>query len=206
MNIKEELKSVIGMIKRNHDISFFEDKEQYLDWLAQTYFFVVHSTSLLGYCLPHLKNQQLRYHFEHHLSEESRHDLIVLKDLEKAGRHISDYQEYACTQAFYQSQYYRISFENGTSLLGYILFLEGIAVLWGGEVHQRIKTIHQHSDLFLKVHAQEDPAHLDSAIKVIHSLPVEEQKDILKNLYYSYEMYNEILNKIKASKAKKIAA
>lgn len=205
MSIKTELMLCIEELKKRHPVSEFKNEEYYLNWLSQTYYFVRHSTALLGYSLPHLKNDDLRHHFEKHLGEETRHDVVALKDLQKMNHSINEYEEYNLTQAFYQNQYYKIMFEGGTSLLGYILFLEGIAVHWGKDFYQEVKDIHRgHS--FLRVHVEEDPEHLESAIKTIMSLPEKEQEAILRNLKYSYEMYSLILDHARQQKQKLKAA
>lgn len=189
----KEFDFAINSFREEFPTSFFKDKKNYANWLAQTYYFVKHSTSLLGYAMPHLHNDDLRRHFEHHLSEETRHDLLAIKDMERVGHPLSEHHEYSATQAFYHSQYYRISFEGGTSLLGYILFLEGLAVHWGKEIHDDIKDTHKGSVLFLKVHAEEDPQHLQDAIKTIMALSAPEQEAIHRNFVYSVEMYREML-------------
>ncbi len=206
MNIEQDLEIILRDFKKNHLASMFRDKTVYADLLAQTYYFVCHSTALLGYALPHLKNAPLRHHFEKHISEEEKHELLALKDIERMGLDIKHFSEYTSTQAFYQSQYYRIQFEGGTSLLGYILFLEAVAVSWGKEVYEEIKDIHKGSTLFIKVHADEDPDHLDNALGAIKALPVDQQEAIRKNLYYSYEMYQQILQNIVTNKAQLRAA
>jgi hypothetical protein len=200
MSIKKHYILSMESYSRTFATDLFHDQEIYAQWLAQTYFFVRHSTSLLGYALPYLKDDKLRHHFEHHLSEEERHDMLALKDLEKLGKNIKDYSEFVSTQAFYQSQYYRISFEGATSLLGYILFLEGLAVNWAKDSYLHIQETHKGSLLFLKVHAEEDPHHLDEAIKTIETLSASEQVSILRNLKYSQAMYEHMMQDIIASK------
>jgi hypothetical protein len=194
MNIQQDFLRVMNLFRSRLEINAFRDKTFYSEWLAQTYFFVSHSTSLLGFAMPHLKNAEIRRHFEHHLSEEEKHDLVALKDLERLGTPINQFHESPMTQAFYHSQYFRIAFENGTSLLGYILFLEGVAVHAGREIYQEIKDIHHGSTLFLKIHAEEDPKHLEDALNVISSLSQEEQLSIMRNLHYSHELYEHILH------------
>lgn len=205
MNLKNEFMGSMELFKKNNPPSELADKEVYANWLAQTYFFVRHSTALLGFALPHLKNDDLRHHFEKHLGEETRHDVVLLKDLQKMKRDIHEFSELSLTQAFYQSQYYRIQFEGGTSLLGYILFLEGIAVHWGKHFHAEVKELHPGSH-FLKVHVEEDPEHVDQALNTILSLSTENQKQIWANFNYSQEMYSAMLSQIKLSKAFKKAA
>lgn len=206
MSVRDDLMRTLNSYETIFTPGLFKDKDVYAEWLAQTYFFVRHSTPLLGFALPHLKNDELKRHFEHHLGEEERHDLIALKDIERLGRKINEFQEMNLTKAFYQSQYYRISFENGTSLLGYILLLEGMAVTWGQKMYGEIKDVHKNSIFFLKVHAEEDPHHLDGAIDTIMRLSLEEQRLILDNLRYSDEIYKGMLNKIIMKKELKRAA
>jgi hypothetical protein len=196
MSIEKDLKIILNKYQTKYSTSIFRNKENYAQWLAQTYFFVRHSTALLGFAMPHLKNDDLRHHFEQHLAEEKRHDLILLKDLERLGYKIEDFKEHCLTKAFYQGQYFRISFNSGTSLLGYILLLEGLAVSWGQAVFEDIKDVHKGSSLFLKVHAEEDPHHLDGAIKTILSLSKAEQDMIHENLLCSDELYESMIQKI----------
>lgn len=206
MNIQGELNTLLKEFKKSFPATTFTNKEVYADWLAQTYYYVAHSTALLGFALPHLKNMELRHHFEKHLGEEARHDLLVLKDLEKLGYKLDDFPESSITQAFYQSQYYRISFEGGTSLLGYILFLEAMAVGWGRESYENIKDLHKGSALFLKVHAEEDPHHVQNAIGAIMKLSELEQAAILRNMRYTHEIYTQLIQgMIEKHKVKKAA-
>lgn len=206
MNIQKELNLLLSEFKRQNAPSMLKDKHIYGDWLAQTYYYVVHSTSLLGYALPYLKSMKLKRHFEKHLAEESRHDLLVIKDMERLGLSMDQYPEDALTQAFYHSQYFRVQFQGATSILGYILFLEAMACSWGKEAHEQIKDIHKNSVLFLKVHAEEDPQHVDSAIGAILELSPTEQEVILQNMRYSYEIYSEILQRVCKKQSVKIAA
>lgn len=206
MKIEKELQQTLMRFKEQNPVSMFEDKNLYADWLAQTYYFVCHSTALLGYALPHLKNPALRHHFEHHMAEENKHELLAIKDLQRLGMDIKDYPEHASTQAFYHSQYYRIQFEGGTSLLGYILFLEGMAVDWGKNIYHQVKDVHSGSTLFIKVHADEDPHHLDGAIKTILALSLPEQEAIMRNFHYSAEIYQQIIQSLKKSKSLSKAA
>lgn len=206
MNIQSELNLLLNEFKRRNPPSMLKDKQVYADWLAQTYYYVVHSTSLLGYALPHLKSMELKRHFEKHLGEETRHDLLAVKDMERLGYSMDQCPEHALTQAFYHSQYYRIQFEGGTSILGYILFLEAMAVHWGKEAHDQIKDIHKNSVLFLKVHAEEDPHHVEQAIGAILKLSAPEQEAIVRNMRYTCEIYSEMLQNMSKKQSVKIAA
>jgi hypothetical protein len=205
MNIKAIFENSMETFQKNNSPEVLRDSEAYANWLAQTYYFVRHSTALLGFALPHLKDDNLRHHFEKHLGEETRHDVIAIKDLQKMNRDLSEFEEAAATQAFYQSQYYRIQFEGGTALLGYILFLEGLSVHWGKDLHAVVKDIHRGSS-FLKVHVEEDPEHLNSAIEMIMSLSPEQQKIIMANFHFSLEMYSSMITNLRRKHPTKKAA
>lgn len=201
MNIKKDLDQILKDFQKNYPAGMFKDKKIYGDWLAQTYYFVCHSTPLLGFALPHLKNQALKHHFEHHMSEEQKHELLAQKDIEKLGMDVTNFKEYSSTQAFYHSQYFRIQFEGGTALLGYILFLEAMAVSWGREIYNEVKDQHKGSSLFIKVHAEEDPTHLDNALRAIMALSEDEQAAILRNLHFANDMYQRMMQDILSKKA-----
>lgn len=206
MSIREELMQLLNAFQKDFHPSIMKDKDIFGEWLAQTYFFVRHSTALLGHAMPHLRNDELRHHFEKHMGEETRHDLLALKDIERLGKNIRDFREMNLTKAFYHSQYYRITFEHGTALLGYILFLEGLAVTWGKVVYEELKDIHKNSMLFIKVHVEEDVHHLEGAIETIMKLSPEEQECIRDNLKFTNEMYRRILQGIIMKKEMKLAA
>lgn len=206
MKVRDRFEEILTNFKRDNPISMYKDQRCYANWLAQTYYFVCHSTPLLGYALPHLHNEGLRRHFEKHLGEEAKHDLLLVKDLERMGLKPTDFEELSSTKAFYHSQYYRISFEGGTSLLGYILFLEGLAAFWANEIPVQYKDQYKNSLLFLKVHGEEDPHHVSEAISAIENLSAREQEHILENLEYSYEIYQQMLHDVcRDSKKKEVA-
>lgn len=192
MKTSQMLKDSVATIRSQMPVSSMRDLERYAWWLSQTYHFVCHSTQLLGYALPFLQDEKLRSVYEHHLGEESRHDLLALKDIEKLGRTLSPVSP--MTEAFYQSQYYKIQFSGGETLLGYILFLEHLAVTWGKDLHGELSKIYPESVLFLRVHAEEDPTHVARAIGLIEGLPVKIQQRIWMNFHSSHALYTAILN------------
>lgn len=181
----------------------FRDPVLYAWWLSQTYHFVKHSTSLLGFALPHLHDEKIRGIFEHHLGEESRHDLLALKDIERMNRSISPVTP--MTEAFYQAQYYRIQFEGGKALLGYILFLENLAVTWGKDIYSELLPLYPKSLLFLKVHAEEDESHVSRAMELIQSLSDDDQEVIRRSFEASVVLYSGMLKKVNSLTQRKVA-
>ena len=98
-----------------------------------------------------------------------------------------------------------IQFDGGTSLLGYILFLEAMAVGWGRRAYEEIKDRHTQSVLFLKVHAEEDPQHVENAIWAILKLTNQEQETIIRKMQFTFQIYSQMLQ-CAAKKAGKIKA
>lgn len=203
MNWKKITDESVTFIRQRAPVSIMRDPTVYNWWLSQTYHFVKHSTALLGFALPFLRDEKLRAVFEHHLGEESRHDLLALKDIEKLGMTLAPRSHF--TEAFYHSQYYRIQFEGGTSLLGYILFLENIAVTYGKDLFEELNKVHSKSTVFLKVHAEEDVTHVARAIALIEKLPQVEQEIIQANYLYTQSLYSSILDEGRDRKVLKIA-
>jgi hypothetical protein len=203
MNIKNELHILLSTFAHKNRPELLKDREVYAQWLAQTYYFVRHSVPLLGYALPHLKNDVLKQRFCSHMGEEDRHDLMLIKDLEKLGRDISEFPEWGLTQGFYQSQYYRIQFEGATSFLGYILFLEALASGWGRDAYSSVKSVFPNATLFLRVHSEEDPAHVDEALSAILKLGPEEQQNIYRNMMYSAEIYQKMILQLNEAKTER---
>ena len=203
MNWEKLLKDSAQSVRQNNSAENFRDREYYAWWLSQTYHFVRHSTSLLGLALPHLRDEKLRTVFEHHLGEESRHDLLALKDIETLGQTLQVPSRF--TEAFYQSQYYRIQFQGGEALLGYILFLENLAVTWGKDIYEDLNSVYPKSLLFLRVHAEEDVSHVSRAIALVEDLPSQTQQIIEENLKYSHELYLAMLSEKSLKHTRKVA-
>ena len=190
-NYQKQLKATELLINTLpwHEEAFF------CQFMAQTYFFVCHSTRLLARSLSHfgVDRDFLYKRFVAHLKEESYHEKIAVSDLAAFGFKPSDFEEFAITKAFWESQYYKIDHSKGTSLLGYILFLEAIPVYC---FNGAIKNVPQKSYKFIKVHMEEDPAHLNHVLGLIEELSPTEQIEVWKNYHQTAELYQMMLSKI----------
>lgn len=174
----------------------WENEEFYKDFLAQTYHFVCHSTRLLARSISHfgVDRDDLYQRFVSHLKEENYHEKLALKDLEFLGEDISKYPECSFTKSFWQAQFYLIDQSRGTSLLGYILYLEAIAVHSFNGIYKSLSENYSAKACrFVKVHVEEDPEHLEHAIDMIEGLNEREQEEIWKNFYQSAEIYHSML-------------
>lgn len=176
----------------------WQDRHAVGDYLAQTYYYVRHSEKFLALAAALLKEEDrsIQKRFFKHLGEENSHDLMVKKDLENIGFTLSDFPERPETKIFWETQYYKIEHEDPTSLMGYILLLEEVACdvcLW---MSQEIGKFHKKGTTFLRVHGEEDPGHVEEAVKLIRSLNDERQERIFSNLIQSQISYTLMIRAI----------
>lgn len=177
----------------------WDNKDFYADYLAQTYYFVCHSTRLLARSISHfgVDRDFLYKRFVSHIKEENYHERIAKKDLENLGYSIEELKEHGVTKTFWESQYYKVDASKGTSLLGYILYLEGIAVHCFSKAFKDVDfAFGSNTSNFIRVHTTEDPEHLDHAIELIDGLSEAEKSDIWENFKQTKELYHQILLRI----------
>ena len=174
----------------------WETKEAYGTWLAQTYFFVLHSTRLLALTAANFSLQDNEPHqrFLHHIDEEKSHEMLALKDLQHLKMPIASFRELAETSALYQAQYYWIEHKSPFAFFGYIMALEGFAVSCGKHVYSRVRKAHgDKATLFVKVHAEEDVGHLEKAFEQIDKIPQAEFSAFVENFRFSAHFYCRML-------------
>ena len=207
--IKKKVEKITMSIENSISQVNWENEEVYANFLAQTYYFVNHSIRLLSLSVCYIPESQRGFQdrFISHIEEESNHDLILLKDLQKLGKSIEDYPELPETKLLWQSQYYQVQNVNPLSLLGYILFLEALAVGAGERLYKEIKAHYKKGFQFLKVHAEEDVDHVEKAYETIGKLDVITQKIILSNLEQSAHAYKHMIESLNVEEAvEKVAA
>src|SRR5215470_14775595 len=131
----------LGKVIRNVP---WHDKAIYGAFLAQTYYYVNHSTRLLALAASRFQASEERIHrrFIRHATEEMSHEILALRDLKNLGLSLESYHEFPSTRAFYQTQYYMIEHVSPWSFWGYILMLEGLAVSEGAWLYDEIKRHH----------------------------------------------------------------
>ncbi|MBC7540862.1 MAG: iron-containing redox enzyme family protein [Bacteriovorax sp.] len=179
----------------------WKNKEFYADYVAQTFYYVRHSTRLLALCASRLnyeQEQQLHLRFIKHLGEESNHEKLALNDLKHLGYSIDDFKEHNTTRIFYEPQYYKIEHEKPLALMGYVLYLEALAKYVCPPLTQIITELHgNRTASFLQVHGEEDPAHVEQALKMIMSLDDANLAIIEKNIIQSSYAYNQMISELK---------
>lgn len=178
----------------------WEDAHFYASYLTQTYYFVRHSTRLLAMASAYAKFDQDALHrrFGSHIAEEKGHDLIALADLKKLG-FLELEEELPATRNLYEGQYYKIQKLDSAALLGYILALEGVASSVCPLFIERIYQAYgKQCALFLKLHVEEDPDHVDKAFEQVEALPATLRQLVEENLVQSFRNYVSFLKNIES--------
>jgi len=178
----------------------FERKEHYAWFLAQTYFYVRHSTRLLAMASSRFGFDQGEQHygFAAHIAEETRHELLAVNDLKALGFSIHDFPELPETRSWYHSQYYYIQNVDPGALLGAVLALEGLSVHQGPSLFERICRSHgKNAASFLKVHATEDLHHIEGAFAGFDKLKPEQKRVALESLEQAIWGYTAIVEGVR---------
>jgi thiaminase len=189
-------KSSVAIMSKSIRTFPWENKLAYANFLAQTYYYVCHSTRLLcaSAAIFSQSDQQFHKRFIKHMSEENSHELLALRDLQKLGYKIEDFPEMAQTRTLYEIQYYKIEHCDPISLMGYILALETMAgedFIW---LKQKLTDLYGKDCVrFVQVHADDDPDHIEKAIEVVSSLKEERLKEIDMNIVQTGLYYPAIL-------------
>ncbi len=202
----EQIESIESLLKKSlktvedvYDKFPWQDKNAYGNWLAQTFYFVSHSTRLLCASAARFSLSQHKLHqrYVEHLSEEKGHEVLAKNDLKNLGFSAEEFPELAPTAAFYQSQYFMIEHIHPSALFGYILVLEGISVSRGKQALALTEeAFGRKCSTFWHVHANEDEDHLPKALAQIEGMQGLEREAVIKSMIQSADMYVRILKTI----------
>jgi thiaminase len=160
----------------------------YADYLAQTYYYVCHSTRLLAHSASRFLVSDHVWHkrFIQHISEEFNHERLALSDLKAIGRSLAEFPEKPETKAFYLTQY-AMNDVNPKAVLGYILILELLAVRKGQWLKERTE-IHKtrgQATSFLRLHSNEDEAHVKEAMALCADLSASDREAVIQSIQVS---------------------
>lgn len=201
-SIFEHYSELMNRAKEELDAVDWKNRRVYAGWLAQTYYFVRHSSRLLalGAASAKLHEDSLHRRMVSHLREEMGHDKIAALDIKNLGFTLADFPELTTTKAFYQNQYYTLQNEPAASFLGWILFLEGVAATLGPKVYNAAsEAFDSKCTQFIKLHAEEDQDHIKSALDVAAKLSNDDGAFVIANMNQSADLYLRMLSEIQAS-------
>lgn len=189
--IKEPMDRLIGIVQSMP----WEKKEFYSNYLAQTYHFVFHSCRLSALAISVTDKDQADYYRRSmgHIKEEDGHEALAITDLKRLGYAIEEFPENAVTRSLYEPQYFKTSRKN-TSLVGYILALELVAVAAFKPVYERLLMEYgPKSTNFVRVHVEEDESHVLKAFEELNRLSADELEEVLKNYEQTCYTFGEFL-------------
>jgi pyrroloquinoline quinone (PQQ) biosynthesis protein C len=175
-----------------------EDETKYAGWLAQTYYFVRHTTRFLTIAASNapIENRDLHYDMIHHLKGELHHDEVARRDIEALGYSPSQFPETVETSMMYQSQYFWLSRARVSSIMGYALLLEGLAAKYGQVMISKVANHNTKSTKFIHLHCEVDVAHYADGLKSLEGYGEVEYGDIIKNLEQTSHMYQQMLHTV----------
>lgn len=174
------------------------DQELYADWLAQSYYYTSYSTRMLAFAASWTDTKEQGYYRRslQHIREEQGHDLIAKNDLEKLGLSLQDFSEKGVTRSLWEPQFFKMQ-KSPAALLGYILALEELAVKTFAPLYGRISEIYpKEACRFVKVHADDDPDHVEEAMKQIEACTPEQKTVIFANYVQTCDLYRLMLEEI----------
>lgn len=182
----------------------WEDPASYSNWLAQTYFFVRHSTRIIALAAAHFDMDKEEHHVRclQHLREEQGHEKLLIQDLAALKMDVKHFDEFPETAMFYQSQSYFIQNETAMAFFGYLLCLEGLGAQKGPELYSRTRAAHgDKATMFLKVHSEADQEHIQQVFHHLKDLNSKEYSAIKRNFESSCMLYVGFLNRSNQKKS-----
>lgn len=114
---------------------------------------------------------------------------MAVADLKNLGGDMADFPELGITRALWEPQFYKMT-KSPVALLGYILALEVFAVTCFKEFHEIVSEAHgEKASLFVKVHADDDPDHVEKALAEVERCSPEEREIIYQNFNQTCEVF-----------------
>lgn len=190
----------IKLSQSSYESMPWDNKDFYANYLAQTFYYVKHSTRILALSAGRLNyedHQKIHLRFLKHLGEEANHEKLAINDLKFLGHTVDDFKELSSTRFFYEPQYYKIEHLHPLSLMGYILFLEVLAQNVCPPLSAKISNLYgKKSATFLLVHGEEDPSHVEEAKKLLAQFDPVSMNFIIQNLEQSAYAFDNMMREI----------
>jgi hypothetical protein len=174
----------------------WDDRAHYAFWLAQTYYYVAHTTRLIALAAARMPIADENFYgrFVREISEERGHELLLLNDLKALGHSIEEFEELPETSFFYQTLGYLIDREEPVSILGYSLTLEGLSALKAHEYYARASAAFgENACTFLRVHNVVDEKHFEAGFQFLQEVPPRAVAPIMKGARQCSAIYRNIL-------------
>ena len=193
----EQYQLPVEMMAKAIDKMDLESPQVYGQFLAQTFYYVSHSTRMLAFAAGMMKNSE-EVHFRRfvrHIGEESAHEVLAEKDLQGLGMKVSDYAQLPETRALWEPQYYKILHVSPFALMGYVIALEYFSCAHLPRFYQKVLTAYGPTACrFVKLHAEEDPDHIVKALDLTSQLSEAVQESILVNIQQTAKGYSAMVN------------
>jgi thiaminase len=185
--VKKVLDECSALLNQSLERVPWQNKPVYGDWLAQTFYYVEHSTRLLAASAARFacdeRGNALHQRFAAHMGEEKRHELLALHDIKALGLRLEDFAEHHATRMFYEAQYYKIEHQDPLALFGYILPLEAMSINKGKWLLERVhESYGNRCTTFLKVHIDDDADHIEKAFAALEAVSPQQRALIELNM------------------------
>lgn len=181
-----------------------QNPKAYGNFLAQTFYYVSHSTRMLAFAGGLMKREDENHfrRFIKHISEETSHEILAERDLQDLGMEPADFYHLPETRALWEPQYYKMLHEGPLSLMGYIIALEYFSCTYLPAFYHKIQSAYGgKAGRFIKLHAEEDPDHIQKAIELTEKLSPQVQEVILVNIMQTAKTYSMMIEACSESSA-----
>ncbi|HEX4924440.1 MAG TPA: iron-containing redox enzyme family protein [Bdellovibrionales bacterium] len=177
------------------------ERRAYAHWLAQSYYYVSHTTRLLALAAGRLgpKESYMHGQFVGHLAEERGHEKLCVNDLKALGFKPDDFRELPQTSCLYYSIYYLIEHTHASSILGYAMVLEGVSAAKGDMLVKMLDDLYgKPATGFLRLHAHVDKEHTAGNRPMLEACTVTQLETISHAVSLVEAQYESMLNAIVA--------
>jgi hypothetical protein len=203
-SIAELAKPYLEIVAGAVDGADWRDRATYGNWLAQTYYFVCHSTRLLTAAAARFRvdRDDLHYQLAGHVMEEKHHERLATGDMKAMGYSIDDFPELTSTKNLYRTPYYLIDREHPIAFYGYVYLLEMLSTFRGGKImREAAEAFGEKSVKFLRLHVNEDEGHIRTYSDFIDALPEEEFRQVLEGVATTAHNYAQMVRDVRAASA-----
>jgi len=194
---KTKLEKSVNVLTESAVNRPWEVKEWYAEYLAQTFYYITHTTKLLKFASEHAKNPELRECLLHHVKEENGHEHWAAKDLKNLGYDLKSFPESKLTQGLYGQIYDGIKKHGPAPIIGYAMALEGMSANACPKVAPiLIEKYGEKCASFIKNHAVIDQEHAKEGVNILAFFNDMDMAVIADYIDLSTKAYVEFLDSI----------